>query len=37
MGHLRPWHRIGADGSLSPDSLRADRMPPTVKEGHERT
>jgi hypothetical protein len=24
----------GDDGNLSPDCFRADRMPPTVKEGH---
>jgi hypothetical protein len=33
-GHVRPWHHIAANGSLSLDSVRAGRMPPTVKEGH---
>jgi transposase InsO family protein len=33
MGHLRPWHRIANDGSLSPDCFRADRTPPQPTRG----
>ena len=27
LGHFRPWSRIGADGSLSSETFRTDRMP----------
>jgi hypothetical protein len=37
MGHFREWRRIGADGSLSPDSFRAGRMPATERVGHKPT
>src|SRR5258706_452990 len=33
MGHLRPSCTIAADGSLSPDSFRARRMPVTEEMG----
>jgi len=34
MGHLQPPYSFAAGDSLSPDSFRAGRMPPTIKEGH---
>ena len=37
MGHFRPWCRIDADGSLSPDSFRAGRMLLTAESGQERS
>src|SRR5712671_7176608 len=37
LGHFRPWSRIDADSSLSPDSCRAGRMLMTAESGHQRT
>ena len=36
-GHLRPWSRIDADRSLSPDCFRARRMLLTAESGQEET
>jgi hypothetical protein len=37
LGHFRPWFRIDADGSLSPDSCHVRRMPTTAALGQVRT
>ncbi len=36
-GQIRPWYPIGMDGSLSPDSFRAQRMVLTAESGQIRT
>jgi hypothetical protein len=37
LGQIRPWCSIGVDGSLSPDSFRAQWIAVTEESGHEPT